>query len=120
GVQIPGLPARIHVPHGVYSPLRGEYLQLVQSAPLPKNHARGFDIGTGSGVLAAIMAMRGISKVIATDINERALACAADNLDRLGLQNQVTLVHTDLFPEGKAGLIVCNPPWLPAKPTSQI
>jgi methylase of polypeptide subunit release factors len=120
GVEVPGLPERIHVPHGVYSPLRGEYLQLIQSAPLPSNHRRGFDIGTGSGVLAAIMALRGVSEVIATDINERALACAADNLDRMGLSDQVALVHANLFPQGKADLIVCNPPWLPVKPTSRI
>jgi methylase of polypeptide subunit release factors len=25
-----------------------------------------------------------------------------------------------MFPEGKASLIVCNPPWLPAKPSSPI
>ncbi len=120
GVEIPGLPARIHVPHGVYSPLRGEYLQLVQSAPLPKHHRRAFDIGTGSGVLAAIIALRGVSCVVGTDINERALECAAENIARLGLSHQVALQHTNLFPEGKADLIVCNPPWLPVKPTSRL
>jgi methylase of polypeptide subunit release factors len=56
--------------------------------------------------------------VIATDLSERALACARDNLQRLGLQNQVQLLHTDLFPPGQAALVVCNPPWLPARPTS--
>ncbi len=34
----------------------------------------------------------------------------------------VTVVEADLFPPGeeKATLIVCNPPWLPAKPTSPL
>jgi methylase of polypeptide subunit release factors len=32
----------------------------------------------------------------------------------------VTLCQTDLFPSGQASLIVCNPPWLPARPTAPI
>jgi methylase of polypeptide subunit release factors len=32
----------------------------------------------------------------------------------------VQVVQTDLFPEGLATLIVCNPPWLPARPGSPI
>lgn len=30
------------------------------------------------------------------------------------------VVQTDLFPEGRAALIVCNPPWVPARPSSPI
>ncbi|MFM7025504.1 MAG: methyltransferase, partial [Limnohabitans sp.] len=57
-------------------------------------------------------------RVVATDLSERALVCARDNLHRLGLQDRVELLQTDLFPPGQASLIVCNPPWLPARPTS--
>src|SRR5690606_6013875 len=32
GVAVPGLPGRIHVSYGVFSPNRGEYLDLVQQA----------------------------------------------------------------------------------------
>ncbi len=120
GVEIPGLPARIHVPHGVFSPLRGEYLELAWHAELPAGRRRAFDVGTGSGVLAAILALRGMKQVTATDINERALRCAAQNLERMGIGDRVVLEHADLFPDGKADLIVCNPPWLPVKPTSLI
>lgn len=119
GIVIPALEHSIHVHWGVFSPIRGEYIDLVANAPLPTTHS-AFDIGTGSGVLAAVLARRGIKDVIATDIDERALACAQENIDRLGLQTQVRLERADLFPEGKSGLIVCNPPWLPARPTSAI
>ena len=78
------------------------------------------DIGVGTGVLSAVLARRGAQRIVATDLSERALACAQDNLQRLGLQNQVQLQQTDLFPEGQAALIVCNPPWLPARPTSSL
>lgn len=117
GVFIPALDEKIHPHYGVFAPVRGEYVDLVKQAPLPKTQ-RAFDIGTGTGVLAAVLAQRGLPHIIATDQDPRAISCAAENLSRLGLDNQVTLFQTDLFPEGKAGLIVCNPPWLPARPSS--
>ncbi|WP_300709454.1 class I SAM-dependent methyltransferase [Limnohabitans sp.] len=123
GVEVPALGEglRIHPHYGVFSPVRGEYVALVTKAPLPaalKEHSVAFDIGVGTGVLSAVLARRGASQVVATDMAERALACARDNLQRLGLQNQVQLLQADLFPPGQAALVVCNPPWLPARPTS--
>lgn len=143
--------SRIHPHYGVFSPVRGEYVDLVARAPLPAV-ARGpqglaLDIGTGTGVLAAVLARRGVGQVIATDTSARALACAAQNMGRLGLEQVVQVVKADLFadslvanhhgtagggqayepiqsleglsdglPDGlQAGLIVCNPPWLPVR-----
>ncbi len=123
GVDIPALGAHIHPHYGVFSPVRGEYVDLVAKAPLPaalKKASRAFDIGTGTGVLAAMLARRGVARVIATDQDERALACARDNVARLGLQTQVEVIAADLFPEGLAPLVVCNPPWLPARPSSPL
>ncbi|HSV45798.1 MAG TPA: class I SAM-dependent methyltransferase [Ramlibacter sp.] len=122
GVEIPALKGRIHPHHGVFSPVRGEYVALVAQAPLPAaaRNAGAFDIGTGTGVLAAVLAQRGVKPLQATELDPRALACAADNLERLGLASRVTLVQADLFPKGKAGLIVCNPPWVPARPSSPL
>lgn len=119
GVQVPALNDTIHAHYGVFSPLRGEYLDLIAKAPLP-GKSTAFDIGTGSGVIAALLAKRGVAQIIATDTAPRALACAADNLQRLGLNAQVELQQTDLFPPGQAKLIVCNPPWLPETPTSPV
>lgn len=121
GVPVAALGANIHPYYGVFSPVRGEYLDLVAQAPLPPQATElAFDIGTGTGVLAALLARRGVRQIIATDQNPRALACAADNLQRLGCAKQVELIQTDLFPPGKAALVVCNPPWVPAKPGSAI
>nr|WP_241014830.1 class I SAM-dependent methyltransferase [Burkholderia sp. Ac-20379] len=119
GVEIPALGGRIHPHYGVFSPVRGEYVELIARAPLPST-ALAFDIGTGTGVLAAMLARRGVQRVVATDLDPRALACAAENLDRLGLAARVELVKADLFPEGRAPLVVCNPPWVPARPSSPI
>jgi tRNA1(Val) A37 N6-methylase TrmN6 len=123
GVAIPALGAspdnRIHPHYGVFSPVRGEYLELVATAPLPATDL-AFDIGTGTGVLAALLARRGVRRVVATDLDPRALACAGENVARLGLQSQVEVVPADLFPAGRAPLVVCNPPWLPARASAPI
>ena len=110
---------RIHPSYGVFSPVRGEYIQLVADAPLPSTDL-AFDIGVGTGVLSAVLAKRGVKRVVGTDLDIRALACAKENIQRLGLQGKVELTQADLFPEGKAPLIVCNPPWLPARASAPI
>ena len=164
GVLVPALGERIHPWYGVYSPIRGEYLDLVARVPLPAR-TLAFDIGTGTGVIAALLARRGVGRVVATDLSPRALGCAQDNLARLGLlaeaaeqggavrgatrassdasssaksgsnpganpgatacaqelpAGRVELLQADLFPPGRAPLVVCNPPWVPAKPSSAI
>ena len=123
GVEIAALGARIHPHYGVFAPIRSEYIGLANEAPLPElaaTHSLAFDIGAGTGVLAAVLARRGIKRIVATDQDPRALACARENLARLGLAAQVTVVQADLFPEGSASLIVCNPPWIPARPSSPL
>lgn len=135
GVEIPALGDSVHPRYGVFSPVRGEYLDLVAQTPLPWGRQAGsvspgtdsaqptgtaFDLGTGTGVLAAILLRRGAATVVATDINPRAVACASENLDRLCPGADVSVIEADLFPPGRADLIVCNPPWLPAQPTSAL
>ena len=123
GIEIAAIGDRIHPHYGVFTPIRREYVNLVAEAPLPaawSSSSVAFDIGTGTGVLAAVLARRGVSRVVATDQDARALACARENLDRLGLARQVEVVQADLFPEGRAALVVCNPPWVPARPSSPL
>ena len=135
GVEIPSLTSsgsavakaapnnRIYPHYGVFSPVRGEYVNLVATAPLPKIRPAkfvAFDIGTGTGVLAAVLALREVDQVVATDQDERALACAKENIYKLRLPNPVKVMQADLFPQGLASVIVCNPPWLPARPGSPL
>ena len=123
GIEIAAAGGRIHPHYGVFAPIRAEYVDLVARAPLPPGASASlvaFDVGTGTGVLAAVLARRGVGRVIATDQDPRAMACARENLERLGLATRVTLVQADLFPEGRANLVVCNPPWVPARPSSPL
>jgi SAM-dependent methyltransferase len=123
GIELAAFGMRIHPHYGVFAPIRSEYVDLVANAPLPTAAASSsvaFDIGTGTGVLAAVLARRGIQRVVATDQDARALACARENVERLGLAGQVEVVNANLFPEGRAALVVCNPPWVPARPSSPL
>ncbi len=127
GVEVPALGARIHPWFGVFSPLRGEYLGLIAQAPLPTcatcapgAPSLAFDVGTGTGVIAALLARRGVRQVVATDLDPRAIACATENLARLGVSSQVRVLAADMFPEGRAPLVVCNPPWVPTPANAAI
>ncbi|MDT7517183.1 hypothetical protein RAE19_00215 [Rhodoferax sp. TBRC 17660] len=48
------------------------------------------------------------------------MACAGDNFARLGVAASIELQQTDMFPEGRANLVMCNPPWLPARPSAPV
>ena len=148
GIEVAALGARIHPAHGVFAPTRDEYIDLVAETPWPQgiDHPVVWDIGTGTGVLAAVLARRGARAVVATDINPRAVQCARDNVTRLGLADRVAVVRADLWPDddeaghagradeardteagdtdagvsGRADVVVCNPPWIPGRPTSAL
>lgn len=119
GVYIEALQTTIHAHYGVYSPVRGEYLDVINQVQINSPQV-AWDIGTGTGVIAAVLVARGVQQVIATDTSARALQCAAENIQRLNMQTNISLVKTSLFPEGTADLIVCNPPWVPAKANTPV
>ncbi len=82
--------------------------------------ARVLDLCTGSGCVAISLAReRPTTRVVATDVDEGALAVARENRERLGAYN-VGFVRADLYaglapPFGRAfDLIVSNPPYIPA------
>jgi methylase of polypeptide subunit release factors len=117
GVPVPALGARVHPHYGVYAPIRGEYVALVATAAAERGvaGARALDVGTGTGVLALVLARAG-AHVVATDSEPRAVACARENAERLGLAGRIEVVEADLFPPAAAAcdVVVSNPPWIPA------
>lgn len=118
GVFVDELGDRVHPDYGVFSPTRSEYIGLVDglAAELPGRDV--LEIGTGTGVLAAVLARHG-ARVTATDVSQRAVTCARANLARLGCD--VDVVQADLWPDGhRADVVVFNPPWLPGTPTSEL
>ena len=107
--------------HGVFTPIRQEYLDLLEQAPLPPPTTTtsllstkdkllvAMDIGVGTGVLTAWLlqqyamanqatatTMRGerqwqFSTVIGTNNNPAAIACAQENLQHMGLSVTISM-----------------------------
>lgn len=173
GVFIEELGESVYPDYGVFSPTRSEYVSLVDRAAAARFSARPngddpsdnsadsspgsipdsipgsadaplLEIGTGTGVLAAVLVQQGSGHVTATDLNGRAVNCARTNLDRLGCGDRVDVVTADLWPEAGAvrsdsdsanrsdnhrdshsandryDVVVFNPPWLPGTPSSDL
>ncbi|HQD25134.1 MULTISPECIES: HemK2/MTQ2 family protein methyltransferase [Methanoculleus] len=101
------------VPDQVYSPAEDSALLL--RAALREIHPtdRVLEVGTGSGYVAAGLLNRA-ARVLATDINPHAVACAR--------ARGVAVVRTDLFAglSGPFDLILFNPPYLPTAPEERI
>lgn len=83
----------------------------------PAPGERILDVGTGSGCIAIAAATYCPGTYVdATDVSAGALAVAAVNVERYGLEVRVRLHEADLFPPGgeRYGVIVSNPPYVPA------
>jgi len=76
------------------------------------------DVCTGSGCLAVALATEfPLASVIATDVSEAALGVARRNAARHGVDGRIRFEQADLLDgiDAQAALIVCNPPYVPAR-----
>ncbi|MBS1148656.1 MAG: Protein-N(5)-glutamine methyltransferase PrmC, partial [Myxococcaceae bacterium] len=119
GLAVRGLPGKLHPHYGVFLPTRSEYVDLLLEAPPPEGK-RVFDLGTGTGVLSFLLLQRGATHAIGTDVDPRAVACAIENAQRLGLAGRFEAREESLFPPGRADLVVANPPWIPEPPKNRL
>ncbi|HET9596678.1 MAG TPA: methyltransferase [Anaeromyxobacteraceae bacterium] len=120
GVPVPALGASVHPRYGVFAPVRGEYVGLVARGLARRGSLAGrsaLDVGTGTGVLAFLLARAG-ARVVATDVEPGAVRSAREDAARLGLSERVEVVLADLFPPGdeRFDLVLANPPWMPGEP----
>lgn len=116
GVHLPVLGHRLHPLWGTYVPTRQDHLELFATflAGWDGPRERAIDVGTGSGVLAFLLARAGFADVLATDANPSACESVRRDVARRPEPPPVRVWHGDLLPrEGPAAdLIVFNPPWL--------
>lgn len=128
GVEVPGLKGRIHPRYGVYLPTRTDYVELLlEVAPLAAGRTV-LDLGTGTGVLSFLLLQHGAERAVGIDVDPRAVRCAEENAERLGLSDRFVALEGSLYeaplaahlPEGRADLVVCNPPWLPMAPKTRL
>jgi release factor glutamine methyltransferase len=74
------------------------------------------EVGTGSGVISVILALLvpGI-KIIAVDINDKALELAASNAKKFNVSDKITFVKSDLFTQVEVesfDMCISNPPYI--------
>jgi release factor glutamine methyltransferase len=96
---------------------RPETEHLIEVA-LPLGRAVGtmLDVGTGSGAIAATLALETGSPVFATDISPAAAAVARDNAVRLGARVDLAVCDLmDAIAPASIDLIVSNPPYVPLR-----
>ncbi len=98
----------------VYEPREDSFL-LAKAVSAGKN-SKALDLGTGSGIQAINAAILG-ANVLATDINENAIANSKSNAEKLKLGKKIKFLKSDLFqkiPEKeKFDCIIFNPPYVP-------
>lgn len=75
------------------------------------------DVGCGSGVIGLSLAhqFQLEEPVVLSDISQEALSLARENAERLGVEDRVELIKSDLLSsiEGEFDLIVSNLPYIP-------
>jgi SAM-dependent methyltransferase len=119
GLTVPGLPEKLTPHYGVYLPTRTDYVELLRRLD-GVSGAECFDVGTGTGVLGLVLLQKGAARVIGTDVEPRAVACALENAQNFSVSERFEILERPLFPEGKADIIVCNPPWVPEAPKNRV
>ncbi len=85
---------------------------------LGEHTQRVLDLCTGNGSLAVLAAMAWPEVTVdGADLSEDALAVARINVEKHGLQERVTLLHSDGLAgvHGPYDLILCNPPYVNAQ-----
>jgi release factor glutamine methyltransferase len=92
-------------------------LELVDDQGLRDRPLSLLDLGTGTGcILVTLLAELPKAHGLGTDISDGALALAAANAERLGVADRASFVGSDWLDgiDGKFGLIVSNPPYIPS------
>ncbi|MHC0433267.1 methyltransferase domain-containing protein [Streptomyces sp. O3] len=90
------LPDVFAPPYSASTDAAMELLGFVEGAQVPRRGSF-LEIGCGTGVIAVSAALAGCDRVLATDVNARAVRNAALNARRHGVADRVAARHSDLF-----------------------
>ncbi|WP_445167404.1 HemK2/MTQ2 family protein methyltransferase [Mycolicibacterium sp. Dal123E01] len=117
-ISYPEVRDSVYATAGVYAPQQDS--QLLIEAMTRSGVVTGrrvLDLCTGSGTVAIAAAQLGASEVVAFDICEHAVACAAANASEAGVRVDAREgMWVDAFVAGPFDVIVSNPPYVPTGP----
>lgn len=85
----------------------------------PQNAERILDIGTGSGLIALMLAQKSKAKIDAVEIEESAAEQAIENVENSSWSDRIIIHNTsfqDFKPQQKFDLIISNPPFFDSGP----
>jgi tRNA1Val (adenine37-N6)-methyltransferase len=91
---------------------------LIGAAVNCENASRVLDVGTGTGLIALMIAQKCNADIYAIDINPESVEIANRNVSDSKYSNRVTVTNTSIqnySPEIKFDLIVSNPPYFTTK-----
>ncbi|MBD5087152.1 MAG: peptide chain release factor N(5)-glutamine methyltransferase [Clostridiales bacterium] len=112
----------IEISEDVLCPRPETEFLVEQAIEVIKSGDRVLDLCTGSGCIALAIADKSQSKVVASDISDKALDIARKNAERNSLSEKVEFVESDGFDkiEGVFDAIVSNPPYIPTKDIAKL
>ena len=87
-----------------------------------KNAGKFLDIGTGTGILALMMAQRSEAEIIAIESNKNAFLEAVSNVKSSPWNNRIRLVESsfqdfakaEVYAKTEYDLVISNPPTVPS------
>lgn len=90
----------------------GTKLLLLEAARVPDGEVDLLDLGCGYGAIAVVLALRApAARVWAVDVNERALALAAENAEAAGVADRVVACRPEeVPPDVRFAGVWSNPP----------
>ena len=85
-------------------------LEIASSYKAPKIA----EIDTGSGIISVMLALKTNAKIVATDINEKALKLAKKNALKFNVSDKIDFVKCSYIDEisGSIDILVSNPPYI--------
>ena len=120
GIEIPALGGRIHPHYGVFAPVRSEYVDLVATAPLPADER--WPSTSAPAPACSPPCWRAAASSASSPPTGPARAGVRPREHRAARARPTggSRARPTSFPQGRAPLVVCNPPWIPARPSSPL
>ncbi|MEE2883785.1 MAG: methyltransferase [Planctomycetota bacterium] len=107
------LEIELDVPEGVWNPTPNGILlgELLESMDFSSESI--LELGTGCGVHAVVLGLRGAREMLLTDIDEEILSHAKHNLDKHGIDTKTRFLVADWVQVDVSGYdtLIANPPY---------